>query len=896
MTVRTVVQKKARLRDRAFFMWAVGIVASSALAVVESNAPALYVSAVLLLFLPLPVNALVRIASIGALPLVHFFGPILFIAAVPLALAAARRPLQATSAAMGIAAVGFLYPQFQNIPDISGQVLNLGSSGFLIVPALVTALVFSRDLSPARLATLVALLAGIFLVLDVSAAGGWIGAIQLTDPTVRFIVALAPVVAIALGGTFRDESAPAWGMLGFWLLGILLGTTVAVILPSSQVMEVVFDEAHGKWESTQAPFGPDDFGRASNYTYSLLLSHAERLAGKTGLFLHEDDELPPMGTVFVVKMPTTTLSQVFIDRVEAWVRAGGRLLAVADHTDLYDTAQNLNPLLGRFRLRLRADAVYDPAGMPNVPNTPVLGAFLGRIDADGAPFPWQTGASLAAIPSHAVTLASYGLSFSEPGDYARQNRFGPFLPRPSLRFGNHAAVAAASFGKGAVAVVLDSTPWSNFSFFRDVYHKLFQSMLRVLSMPETLMVAGWSGLALVFATAICGLIPGRGAMSVGGLVLGLALGAHAKIGLASLGGMEEGRDYGLRVTAGTSAKLEFLKQLIQPGARNFSRIVSATAKYGLMPSASAPGTEIPDLGAAKRWLLIQPDPNQLPAPQEVVFHLRKGGDLTVLFAPEASVFPEVVDWLSRLGLATEMSIGLAVSEDRRSNEDSLLTRRGATLMRDVRVVTVALPTSVLKEHGGDTLFQTYTSRPTKFPRKSGLLNISFSSDQFSDDAVGDVWEGVEPSSVGRLRERQFASVLEGKEMPFPFSKGLAMAHPEIHPTSLRSYAVLRDGRIVIKGQLNDKSASDQQASPADDISTYLVDLRDRAVTFVTTECKTPVKLSKVTKCEKRLLAPDMVEWMVSWKPSLDGRIAAVELLHERRFSGLGSTWNVLFAE
>ena len=114
------------------------------------------------------------------------------------------------------------------------------------------------------------------------------------------------------------------------------------------------------------------------------------------------------------------------------------------------------------------------------------------------------------------------------------------------------------------------------------------------------------------------------------MVLGLLLGSAGKIGIAALSPVVEGRDYGLRVVAGKSADSEFLKQLVPPGVRNYSRIVSATAKYGLQPSASLPGAERPRLKLAKQWLLIEPDADQLPPPDDVLDHLRRGGHLTVL--------------------------------------------------------------------------------------------------------------------------------------------------------------------------------------------------------------------------------------------------------------------------
>ena len=826
---------------------------------------------------------------------VFFVGPGVLAVFAPFGMLLARGVRSAVIASSVIVAAAFITPHFQSLPDFSGRVLHAGSGAFLFVPVVTAAIVGFRALRLPGLTVLFLLPCLSFFAIDAAAYGGWIGGGELTNPIFRFVLGLFPVVTVAFMGQLLPKDH-LWRDGFLWLMGASIGATVFFILPSHPISSFVFDESHGKWETTTASFQPDDFGRASNYTYSLLSNYAEGLTGETAIFEDEDANLPGTESVFVLKMPTKQLGKRFTDRLELWVKKGGRLLVVADHTDLYDTAQNLNPLLSRIGFRIGSNAVYDQEGMPDNPTTSVSMAAFGRIDANGNPLPWQTGASLTALPAGALVLTSYGPSFSEPGNYSRQNRFGPFAPRPSLRFGEHSSVIAVSFGKGAVAVVLDSTPWSNFSLFKEEYRHLFRGVIHALSMPETIRLAGWGGLAMLLTALLCTLIKGRFPLIVTGLVLGVVLGSSARIGATSFEIPIEGRDYGLKVVAGKTARLEFLKQLVAPGERNFSRIVSSTAKYGFMPSARFSGKETPDLAKAKRWLLIQPDPKQLPEIDDVFDHLRRGGDLTVFFAPEAAVSEEVSDWLSGMGLLLVRSVGLAVGESRRSFGDGLMARDSAYLMRDVRTVTAPVPSSILKEHGGNALTQSYTIRPTKFPRTSGLLNVGFSSDQFSDTAIGDVWEGIEPSSLGRLREGQLAAILKGDKPPRPFPDNLLMAPPDPAAfNSISSYLVLRDGKQVLKGTLSKAVAPDglRSPSPSENAIAYLADLKARAVSFIKVSCP---KDGRMTKCQSRLLGIDMVEWMVSWTAKHEGDIAAIELLHERRFSGLGSTWNILFGD
>ncbi|MEK7680269.1 MAG: hypothetical protein AAB356_08760 [Deltaproteobacteria bacterium] len=307
------------------------------------------------------------------------------------------------------------------------------------------------------------------------------------------------------------------------------------------------------------------------------------------------------------------------------------------------------------------------------------------------------------------------------------------------------------------------------------------------------------------------------------------------------------------------------------------------AKYDLMPMASTTGTEKPNLRASKRWLLIQPSPDQLPAYAETIAHLGRGGDLTVLFGPEQAASPDVLKWLAQFGLVTQRSIGLMVSDGTKSANGSFLGGRGSALGRDMRVVTAALPASRLNGYEADQLFQSYTLRPTAITRTSGLLNLSFVSDQFADDAVGEVWEGIHPSSLGKLRERQLAAILRGDDRPGLMPDWIARPEKKSGAT-LTAYLVTENGGTALSGKFPVRDSGDP-------VIEKFRSLRDQAYGFVQSHCP---RTGPLTQCETRLLGQDMIEWMVSWRSARDGKIDAIELLHERRLYGLGSTWNVVF--
>jgi hypothetical protein len=201
------------------------------------------------------------------------------------------------------------------------------------------------------------------------------------------------------------------------------------------------------------------------------------------------------------------------------------------------------------------------------------------------------------------------------------------------------------------------------------------------------------------------------------------------------------------------------------------------------------------------------------------------------------------------------------------------------------VVSAPKSTSLLNSYAADQFLQSYTLRPTKLPRESGFLSIGFAAEQFTDDAVGEVWEGIYPSSIGRLRERMLASVFMGDERP-PLMPATLIRAQRAASISLPAYMVLENGEQKVAGRFG--KAADDDATAA-----YFRALRDQSGDFIVKHCP---PTGKMTQCSSRLLGDDMIEWLVSWRGTGDGKILTIELLHERRMSGLGSTWNVVFGK
>jgi hypothetical protein len=804
------------------------------------------------------------------------------------------------------AALGALQLSPIAISWIDGSLLGLPlASGTWLVaatlPAAVLALGTARIQGVAAVAVACMLT---FVLLALARQGDWLNPETLTAPGFRIALpAIANGLALFLfGQTFPVEWKQRLRkkeMLGS--IAAITGTALAVSLltPTSPVRGVVFNEAHGRWATVEASYTPTDFGRSVSYTYSLLAQYADRLTGEVTIFREEGGALPPTDRVFVLKMPSDPISAAFSSRLAEWVNRGGKLLIVADHTDLYDHAQHLNRFLETIgRMRIAPSAVYNAEGRPNRPLVPVWTRFLGRIDAHGYGYPWLTGTDATRIPLSAVTLADYGPGFIEPGDYGRPNRFGPFLPRTSLPYGNVAGAFAFAHGQGAIAVVLDSTPWSNFSMFREEYRRLFRGVIGTLQESSALRFLGWFMVGLLplsFAAAMLKHLLARLALAIS---LGVVLGAGWRVADAGTEPLTHGRDYTLRVVTGPQTQLGFMPQLIGPGERNYARVVSSMAKYGLDPIAQPPGSAPGRLSSSERWLFIEPSVDQLPPANAVLTHLRSGRHMAVFFAPDAAAEPRVRAWLLSLDLALGPSTAFAISEDAwRTANGAFSARRGSAAIRDVRTITLARSDGLMKEHAFDRLWQTYTVRPTTLPRTSGLLVVGFSADQIADSAIGDVWEGVRPSALGALRERQIGLLLRGEDAPGPWPDNLQFPPRDAQFEGLRHFLVSEDGRLLLEGELAGDPPPEAEMAKvayAEDPLGYLADLRARAIGLVRTDC--PANPQGIaTVCSHRLLSLDGTEWLVT-RRDIDGRLRGIELLHERRWSGLGANINIVFAD
>ncbi len=223
---------------------------------------------------------------------------------------------------------------------------------------------------------------------------------------------------------------------------------------------ILIDEYYSNWEWTERELDTKWYGIQSVYNYYNFGKHirhyysANTLKGPLTRALLSDYD------VFIIKTPTRSFSKNEISAIVSFVENGGGIFLIGDHTNVFGTTDNINPLAARFGITFNYDATYDLRTSdlhfhenktllkhPAVVNMPYF-LFATSCSMD-APF-------LAEDIMTASNLKTMYL------DYSRGGYFPDKTDELNYTFGLFLQSAGLKFGKGRVVAFTDSTCFSNF--------------------------------------------------------------------------------------------------------------------------------------------------------------------------------------------------------------------------------------------------------------------------------------------------------------------------------------------------------------------------------------------------------------------------------------------------
>jgi len=184
--------------------------------------------------------------------------------------------------------------------------------------------------------------------------------------------------------------------------------------------------------------------------------------------------------VLVLIMTSKIYHTEEINAVVDWVKKGGGLFVIADHTNIDNTMSSLNPIIEKFGIRLRFDTIW------------LLSAERGTLRYARNPLVWDmirvspsVGASLDLTQSATpVVMTSYDV-YSDIGD--AYNYEMAYLGNSQLdkdeKIGDLILAGSSRYGKGRVLVLSDSAYFQNTVLYRgyDFAYRLFDWLNRTNS-------------------------------------------------------------------------------------------------------------------------------------------------------------------------------------------------------------------------------------------------------------------------------------------------------------------------------------------------------------------------------------------------------------------------------
>lgn len=249
-------------------------------------------------------------------------------------------------------------------------------------------------------------------------------------------------------------------------LSIILLLLTVFWIPSGKSKDgrVLFEEYYSDWSKSTRPIDEQWYSSASTYNYYTLRTYLNSYYNVTVNESPLEDVDLAQYDVMIIKIPTKPYPEKVIDKIVTYVRNGGGLWVIGDHTNVFGSTTYLNPLLRHFGLQLRYDGIYhNEHGSYNSIYTKNI--FKHPIIYNVPVFLFATPCSLQVtnprmrIVVPGLTTKAYALS------YSNKNFFPDPKPDLNIFAGANTLLAAGDFGQGRVAVFTDSTVFSNFFIY-----------------------------------------------------------------------------------------------------------------------------------------------------------------------------------------------------------------------------------------------------------------------------------------------------------------------------------------------------------------------------------------------------------------------------------------------
>lgn len=226
---------------------------------------------------------------------------------------------------------------------------------------------------------------------------------------------------------------------------------------------ILIDERHSDWEWTTQPFDTTWYGGKSGYNFYCLADYWNHYYNVETRSDSLSPEFLSQWDVVVIKTPTSKFSPDEVDAIEEFVRGGGGLFLIGDHTNVFGTSTYINPIAERFGMYFRYDSTYDlPTLSLSLFERP--GRFAHPVVQHMPEYLFATSCTMYSPLLSENIMLGYGLRAMYL-DYSEHSYFPTKEGKVNYDFGLFVQAGGVKYGKGRVLGYTDSTCFSNFFMF-----------------------------------------------------------------------------------------------------------------------------------------------------------------------------------------------------------------------------------------------------------------------------------------------------------------------------------------------------------------------------------------------------------------------------------------------
>jgi hypothetical protein len=249
----------------------------------------------------------------------------------------------------------------------------------------------------------------------------------------------------------------------------------------AQSARIMVVERHSTWEPTTIPYRTSVYGEAGSYNYAAAFEYCGQYFEMSRLLESDtiDDQALSACDVLVIKTPTARYTEDEVTAVVRFVRQGGALLLIGDHTNVFNMNTYLNDISRHFGFTFRNDLLFR-VGSPYVQR--YRPPRVAHPVVQHVP-PMNFAVSCSIDPGDSagrMVIRNAGL-YSLPPAYQESNYHPQAEYRSDMQYGAWCQLWSTTSGRGRVLGFADSTLFSNFCVFQPGKAELLRGMLHWLN-------------------------------------------------------------------------------------------------------------------------------------------------------------------------------------------------------------------------------------------------------------------------------------------------------------------------------------------------------------------------------------------------------------------------------